>query len=83
MMRTVFKMMNQELMALFVDIDTKDFTLYTTCVLKPLQELKNHGWFDPAVMAKLCAKRVAQAEATLAKSQKAVGKSGAISMEEP
>ena len=65
----------QELMGLFVDIDPKNFTLYTACVLKPLLELKNNGWFDPVTLTKLCAKRVAQAEATLLKSQMMMGKS--------
>ena len=57
------------LVGLFVDIDPKNYTQYTTCVLKPLQELKHNGWFDPATMTKLCLKRLGQAETKLGQCQ--------------
>eukprot|EP01043_Picozoa_sp_COSAG02_P002792 COSAG02_NODE_66_length_42609_cov_95.996848_15_plen_1632_part_00 len=55
----------KELMGLFVDIDPKNYQLYTTCVLKPLYELKHNGWFDPVEMTKLCLKRLGQADSEL------------------
>lgn len=57
------------LVGIFADIDSKNYRLYTTCVLKPLQELKHNGWFHPSEMAKLCLKRLGQAEAKLGQRQ--------------
>lgn len=59
----------KELMGLFVDIDPKNYHQYTTCVLKPLHELKQNGWFDPVAMTKLCLKRLGQAESKLGQRQ--------------
>ena len=52
-----------------MDIDPKNFEQYTTCVLKPLYELKHNGWFDPVEMTKLCLKRLDQAERKLGDRQ--------------